>query len=298
MTHRKLSALAALYCRDSNSSKGLDSLAYHIKKWATGHCHSEFLPTQTDRLCWRTAKRALEQQQIDETAPRATKLALRIHDLERLYPTLNLATLTDCQLWCALILSHQGCLRGSSTTGSALLARTVYFTDNGVTVVLHKSKTNRHAVNLGFANRYDQFCVPTFLRRYLAMTGLQTAALRVPETLLFPAFAPDGSLTADSAVTPRWTSSAWLAILRNRMAAVGMHGSARLGLHCLRRGGCTDYLDAGVAIETVQQLGRWRSKETIQQFYDDREPAAISATVLALARNTTTTRASSGLAQR
>lgn len=298
VTHRKLSALAALHARDSTSASSLDSLVYHVKKWARGHCHAEFLPSPTDALCWRTAKRALEKQQVQQAAPKTTKLALRLQDLELLYHTLDLSTLADCQLWCAVVLSHQACLRGSDTVGVRLLARTVTFTPHGATVVLHKHKSSDTPTNLGFATRHDNFCVPTLLQHYFRMTGLQEAALQVPEALLFPAFAPDGTLTAATAVTPRWSRAAWVATLRSRMGAVQLRGSERLGLHCLRRGGATDYLDAGVAIESVQQLGRWASKETIQKFYDDREPAAASAAVLALARNTGTTHATSRLARR
>lgn len=281
VTHKTLSAYAALYT-GKNSAKGLGTVVSRLKVWATAHCGSTFLPSEHDKAAWRLTRRALSRIDAATTPPRLPKLALRMRDLAHLFPRLDMANLQDLQLWLALCLSLQSCLRGADTTGVHLRARSIKFTDSGATVVLRQHKTSFTPATLAFPNRTDMFSVPHLLRRYVAVTRLDKAAAEVPETLLFPTFDAKGSLTMDGARTPRWTVSSWRRMLRTRMAQAGFQAAACLGTHCLRIGGATDYLDSGCEVHVVQLLGRWRTAQVIRDFYDRRDRSAMASAVQGL----------------
>lgn len=186
------------------------------------------------------------------------KQPLSPQDLLGMHERMNLNTVVDLQIWCALVICFFGVLRISAVTVKSrstwdtdkiVRRNDVYFTSNGCTLNVRYSKTNQfseHSQIVVLPLIHDHpLCPTTSLLRFLSVAG------QVPEN--YPLLSRQSAhgylpLTQDT-VRRR---------MQSLLASMGL-SSAQYGTHSLRRGAATWLMVCGVPLHIIKTLGDWKS---------------------------------------
>ena len=186
------------------------------------------------------------------------KQPLSPQELLEMHGRMNLNSVMDLQIWCAMVTCFFGVLRISAVTvrlktqwdkDNIVRRKDLCFTPKGCTLDLRHSKTNqfherRQTVVLPLI-RDHPLCPTTNLLRFISVAG------QVPEEyplLTYKCAQGFMPLTQDT-VRRR---------MQSLLMSMGLSGE-QYGTHSLRRGAATWLMVCGVPLHIIKALGDWKS---------------------------------------
>lgn len=191
------------------------------------------------------------------------KLAITTDNLKSMHATLNMQSVEDVQLWCAILVCFYGLLRISAVcvkskehvSDNVLCRRDLTISSEGCSIQQRHSKTNQygersHCIVLPYIRGHILCPVAamlTFLGRAGAVPPNCPLLTRQSTTGLVP-------LTQD--------------VMRRRLTSmlrdIGLDTN-EYGTHSLRRGGATWLMTCGVPLHTIKSIGDWKS-DCVQKY--------------------------------
>jgi integrase len=189
----------------------------------------------------------LRREAAEKGLRQAARLALPLDDLKALLATINRETILGQRDAAILLLGFTGALRRSEIV--ALDFADVRFVEEGVTVEIHRSKTDQTGEGATVAIPYG--------------STLATCPVRALGTWLDSAKIESGALfrsvNRHGQIGDRLTAQS-IAIIVKRSASEAGLDSARLSAHSLRAGCATQAAKRGVGSDGIKRLGRWKSQ--------------------------------------
>ena len=183
---------------------------------------------------------------------------------------LNLSDVRDCHIWAACLVMFFTMLRRSNMFPASktkfnpnhqLCRDDFKFTAKGIMVTIRWSKT------IQFRDRIHTIPLPRIKDSPLC-----------PSQAVFLAFSKSSDVS-ESAPAFSWihntthhvlTASAFQTCLSNSLTTLGLQ-KASFSCHSFRRGGASWAFQNGVPIETIRQIGDWKSNAYMKYIYDSED---------------------------
>lgn len=196
------------------------------------------------------------------------KLPITPKILRDMLSCLDMNSILDTAIWAASLLSFYAMLRRSNVTAKyATMAKNehiltrsdVSLNEEGVTVTIRWSKTIQfkdRQLNLPLPRLHDNPLCPflAVLRHYMLTKSAPSTG---------PAL-----LGSNGSHSPPLTTEVFVSRIKQILKVKGYPSELYAG-HSFRRGGACHAFQQGVPIETIKQIGDWRSTAYLQYVFDD-----------------------------